>query len=273
MEERMHSVHSACALGVSAALVLTLCAAPQAAFASESADSLDASLGALSASADESQAPFSDVSDGEWYAQIVDRAYTLGLLTGYEGTDLFGPSDGMTRGQMVVVLKRLFDNADFSGAPYWGSHADELRLDFPSGNETGFTDVSDGEYCTAAINWAMHYHIVSGYDGTDKFGPNDPLTREQCAKMIASWLGFYGYDPSASYPDWDRSDEVFLAYSDAGDISLWARNAVLAARQNGCMTGVPSDGGLPQFYPKRSLERCEAAKIAVVLHETMHGQI
>ena len=62
MEERMHSVHSACALGVSAALVLTLCAAPQAAFASESADSLDASLGALSASADESQAPFSDVS-------------------------------------------------------------------------------------------------------------------------------------------------------------------------------------------------------------------
>ena len=107
MEERMHSVHSACALGVSAALVLTLCAAPQAAFASESADSLDASLGALSASADESQAPFSDVSGGEWYAQIVDRAYTLGLLTGYEGTDLFGPSDGMTRGQMVVVLKRL----------------------------------------------------------------------------------------------------------------------------------------------------------------------
>ena len=91
--------------------------------------------------------------------------------------------------------------------------------------------------------------------------------------MIASWLGFYDYDPSASYPDWDRSDEVFLAYSDAGDISLWARNAVLAARQNGCMTGVPSDGGLPQFYPKRSLERCEAAKIAVVLHETMHGQI
>ncbi len=273
MEERMHSVHSACALGVSAALVLTLCAAPQAAFASESADSLDASLGALSASADESQAPFSDVSDGEWYAQIVDRAYTLGLLTGYEGTDLFGPSDGMTRGQMVVVLKRLFDNADFSGAPYWGSHADELRLDFPSGNETGFTDVSDGEYYTAAINWAMHYHIVSGYDGTDKFGPNDPLTREQCAKMIASWLGFYGYDPSASYPDWDRSDEVFLAYSDAGDISLWARNAVLAARQSGCMTGVSNDGGLPQFYPKRSLERCEAAKIAVVLHETMHGQI
>ena len=273
MEERMHLVHSTCALGVSAALALTLCAAPQAAFASESADSPDTSLSALSASADESQAPFSDVSDGEWYAQIVDRAYTLGLLTGYEGTDLFGPSDGMTRGQMVVVLKRLFDNADFSGAPYWGSHADELRLDFPSGNETGFTDVSDGEYYTAAINWAMHYHIVSGYDGTDKFGPNDPLTREQCAKMIASWLGFYGYDPSASYPDWDRSDEVFLAYSDAGDISLWARNAVLAARQNGSMTGVPSDGGLPQFYPKRSLERCEAAKIAVVLHETMHGQI
>ena len=117
MEERMHLVHSTCALGVSAALALTLCAAPQAAFASESADSPDTSLSALSASADESQAPFSDVSDGEWYAQIVDRAYTLGLLTGYEGTDLFGPSDGMTRGQMVVVLKRLFDNADFSGAP------------------------------------------------------------------------------------------------------------------------------------------------------------
>ncbi len=40
------------------------------------------------------------------------------------------------------------------------------------------------------------------------------------------------------------------------------------------MTGVPSDGGLLAVLPRSALwKECEAAKIAVVLHETMHGQI
>lgn len=53
-------------------------------------------------------------------------------MTGYADTDLFEPSDELTRAQFVTVLHRIVDpdaaSADFTTAK----------------NKTGFADVEDG---------------------------------------------------------------------------------------------------------------------------------
>ena len=53
-------------------------------------------------------------------------------MTGYADTDLFGPSDELTRAQFVTVLHRIVD-------------PEAAGVDFTTAkNQTGFADVEDG---------------------------------------------------------------------------------------------------------------------------------
>lgn len=53
-------------------------------------------------------------------------------MTGYAGTDLFGPSNELTRAEFVTVLHRIVD-------------PEAAGVDFTTvKNETGFADVEDG---------------------------------------------------------------------------------------------------------------------------------
>ena len=61
----------------------------------------------------------------------------------------------LTGAQFVTVLHRIVDpeaaSADFANAK----------------NETGFADVEDGMFYTAAANWAVANKIVTGVDGVE----------------------------------------------------------------------------------------------------------
>lgn len=53
-------------------------------------------------------------------------------MTGYADTDLFGPSNELTRAEFVTVLHRIVD-------------PEAAGVDFATAkNETGFADVEDG---------------------------------------------------------------------------------------------------------------------------------
>ena len=81
----------------------------------------------------------------------------------------------------------------------------------------------------------MDSGIVSGY-GDGRFGPEDPVTREQMAAMLyrnaqALGFGFRGL--------W----KFRLAYDDAAEVSPWADEAVHWAVMNGVLAGTDGEIG------------------------------
>ena len=97
-------------------------------------------------------------------------------MTGYADTDLFGPSDELTRAQFVTVLHRIVD-------------PEAAGVDFTTvKNETGFADVEDGMFYTAAANWAVANKIITGVDvdGTRYIQADTILGRAMAAQVIAN---------------------------------------------------------------------------------------
>ncbi|NLO49281.1 MAG: S-layer homology domain-containing protein [Clostridiales bacterium] len=97
-------------------------------------------------------------------------------------------------------------------------------------------------------DWAAENGILDGY-GNGKFGPDDPVTREQMAAIMYRFADFLGVLPD----DMDTA----LNYPDAGTISSYAEKAALYCQSTGIITG--RDDG--RFVPQGTATRAEAAAI------------
>ena len=182
---------------------------------------------------------FKDVPAGKWYTEPVMNAYTLGYMNGIGG-GLFDPNGVVTRGQAACIL---FNMA--------GEDADQFETVTPGmGFVTPFEDVEPGMWYAQAIQWAEKAGVVNGYAGTDNFGPNDPITREQWAAMLANYAKVYGgFEAPAA--------DALAGFADAAKVSGWAEESVAWAVENGIM----GNGGA--INPKADIIRAEAAAMAV----------
>ena len=178
--------------------------------------------------------PFRDVREDAWYAGFVNTVYAFGL---FDGTSVvtFSPGIPMTRAMFVQVLANL-ENIDRSGY-----------------EESRFLDVPDGQWYTAAVEWAAENGIVSGIS-EDLFDPHAPVTREQMAVILYNYLNAKGY----RIP----SDEA-RPFADESEISPWALEAVNALRGIGILSGK----GDNIFDPKATATRAEIATVFVKLIE------
>lgn len=193
--------------------------------------------------ADEANLKFADnVDSSAWYYNEVNKAAELDLMNGYADTNLFGPNDTITRAQVAQVL---FNMA--------GHRAD---MDLPEGsyNEiygyASFVDVNGKMWYGKAIAWAKAAGIVTGYgDGT--FAPENNITREEFATMLARYAQKYGNYTAGSAAD-------FAAYGDASVVDSWAAEYVAWAVKGGYMgknTNV--------LTPLANMTRAEAAAMVV----------
>ena len=114
----------------------------------------------------------------------------------------------LTRGMLVQMLYGI------AGAPETEAGKD-------------FTDVDDGDWYAEAVGWASGVGIAAGYGET--FGPEDPVTREQMVTMLLAYAKFKGYDIV------DGAD--LSAYSDEGEISDWAEQAMAWAKAADLVSG------------------------------------
>lgn len=151
--------------------------------------------------------PFRDVAAGSWYADAVTYVYDKGWMTG-TAADTFSPATTLSRGMAVTILHRL------AGSPQGGS------LPFP--------DVSSDAYYGQAVAWAVSEDIVTGYDD-GRFGPQDPVTREQLAALLYRYAEYMGY-PTSGGAD-------LSAYQDFDQIGPYARTAMGWAVKTGLLTG------------------------------------
>lgn len=172
--------------------------------------------------------PFDDVKEADWFFRAVRYVYEKGLMNGVADR-VFDPDGTATRAMLVTVLYRL------EGRP-------------PVSGDKVFDDAAPGAWYGAAVQWAAENGIVNGY-GDGRFGPDDPVTREQFAVILYRYAGFRGHDTAG------RSD--LSGYADAQDISSWAEEAMKWANAEGMITGREA----AMLAPKGGATRAEAAKI------------
>ncbi len=91
--------------------------------------------------------------------------------------------------------------------------------------------------------------LVSGY-GNGKYGPADPITREQIAKLLVG-----ACDKAGSVLS--KPESGMAAFNDQGKISDWALGYVRTAYKNDIMKGT----GLLQIAPKDNTTREQALKL------------
>ena len=119
-----------------------------------------------------------------------------------------------------------------------------------------FSDVSRSDWYGEAVEWAAANGIVNGYsDG--RFGPNDPITREQLAAILYRYASFKGFDVS-------KADTTSLAgYPDAAKVSGYAVPAVQWAVGKGLINGVSG-----KLAPQNTATR---AQVAAIIHRFLEG--
>ena len=108
--------------------------------------------------------------------------------------------------------------------------------------------MNDETYNAAAIQYCAEKGLIGG-DGDGKFRPNDSITRQEAAKIIAEALELTETD-----------DELF---TDDNLIHEWAEDYVYQCKAAGIFGG---DAGTGNFRPTDAISRAETAKIMVVAY-------
>ena len=174
--------------------------------------------------------PFTDVSEKDWFYNDAMFVYKNGLMLGTSKT-LFSPHGMVTRGMMATILWRME-----------GSLA-------PKG-ENSFTDVEAGRWYADAITWTAENGIFAGYS-KDKFGPDDPITREQLTAIFYRYADYKGYKLTVT----GNLDK----FEDADKITDYAKTVMQWAVGNGLIKGKSETLLDPQGTATR-------AEISAMLH-------
>ena len=114
---------------------------------------------------------FTDVADGDWYAEAVNWAASVGIVAGFEdGT--FRPNEPITREQMAAIL---YNYAQWKGYDV-SNRADLSRYsDQPS------------EWANEVMQWAVGEGLISGTSATT-LDPQGHATRAQVASILQRFL-------------------------------------------------------------------------------------
>ena len=145
------------------------------------------------------------------------------------------PNKPITRGEFVTSLAK-FCGVDESYRYY---------------AEIGYRDIASGSELAPYVKWARDAGLMDGSNGA--FHPDDYLTREQMATVVARYLTALGRAPGGA---------AQTAYKDQSRISTWALDGVALCTREGILQG--SNGA---FLPKGKLTRAQTAAIMYRLSE------
>ena len=183
---------------------------------------------------DETQAPpsgdFADVTGDSWYYSYVRFVAEGGIMQGV-GDGNFAPNVSLDRSMLATILWRI------AGQPSVTGNSD-------------FADVRPGMWYTDAITWAQENGVVQGV-GAGQFAPGQNITREEFALMMFRFAEATGENTIVP-EDFDLTQ-----FTDAGDISSWAKEAFEWAVYRGLISGTSST----TLAPSGSATRAETAAI------------
>jgi hypothetical protein len=174
-----------------------------------------------------------DIS-GHWAESYINSLFASGIVEGV-GDNEFKPYDEIRRCDFVLMLWRAMDKPAAT-------------------SPCTFTDVAEDSYYAQAVAWAEEAGITTGANGY--FMPTDTLTREQAFTIVYRFMTSLGVQlPSAD-------GDVLTAFSDSGEISSYARDAIASLVSYKMIEGA---GG--KLSPLSSITRGEMAKILYIALE------
>ena len=191
---------------------------------------------------------FPDVDYSSWYGEAVTYVASKGLITGYAAGDKagqFGVGDTLTRAQLATILWR-------NACPEEAASYDPATAK----DETGIAGSADGQYYTAAANWAVKNGVISGYireDGAKDFAAGDDVSFEQLVTILARLC--------ATPEELAAAGSDLSAFSDGADASGWSRGAFAWAADKGLVEGYDTPTG-KLLSPGEDVAR---ERVAVVL--------
>lgn len=135
---------------------------------------LVAVLHRLEGSPQASGGDFTDVAEGDWYAQAVNWAASVGVVNGFDdGT--FQPNVAITREQMAAILRNY--------AAYKGLDVSA------SGSLSTFTDAASvSDWAKESVEWAVGSGLIGGYEDST-LRPQGTTTRAEVASVLQRALG------------------------------------------------------------------------------------
>ena len=118
-------------------------------------------------------AGFTDVADGDWYADAVNWAASEGIVAGYED-QTFRPNDPITREQLAAMLMNY---------AAWKGEDVSARADLSSYNDVA----SVSSWAAETVQWAVAEGLISGMPG-NLLEPQRSATRAQVAAILERFL-------------------------------------------------------------------------------------
>lgn len=169
------------------------------------------------------QVSFSDI-EGHWAKSWIEKAVKLGFVSGYQdGT--FKPDRTITRAE----FSKLINNA--------------LKTEKKS--TLNFSDVSSKEWFYEEVQKSVASGFFSGYEN-NTFRPNNPIKREEVAKVVSSAI-----------TTGEADGEGATNLKDYNNIQEWAKSSVNSVYNKGYILGYPEG----MYRPEKALTRAEAVKI------------
>lgn len=177
------------------------------------------------------------VTYSDWAAQDIMNAVSYGYIDGTDSgepavTDLLGNNftAAITRGQFAALAVRFYE-------AHMALYSDD-GLDHTIPVSPGDDVFADSQGNTS-IAKAYNLGILSGYNSADSrsgvsVGPNDNITREQAATMLARLMAIVDEDRGRSMMDYVDYD-ITLPFTDS--ISGWAVDNIKVVYDTGVMTG------------------------------------
>lgn len=118
-------------------------------------------------------AGFTDVADGDWYADAVNWAASEGIVAGYED-QTFRPNDPITREQLAAMLMNY---------AAWKGEDVSARADLSSYNDAA----SVSSWAAETVQRAVAEGLISGMPG-NLLEPQGSATRAQVAAILERFL-------------------------------------------------------------------------------------
>ncbi|HZK24364.1 MAG TPA: S-layer homology domain-containing protein, partial [Oscillospiraceae bacterium] len=114
--------------------------------------------------------------------------------------------------------------------------------------QQSFSDVKKSHWAHGYVENLANQGIVSGYGKTDSFKPENPILRQEAAKMIAEAAGL-------------KASAGFVSkFVDLGDAGEWALKYIYALEESGVINGFGATG---EFRPKDFIQRGHIALMLV----------